>query len=115
MAKDTATVAARNRRIRREALRDELSAKGLLAHVIDIATKLTNETVELDSTMVQRLKAAADINIKLINKYLPDEKEATDLNLNGTLNTTFESREELEQALRAKGIDPEWIASRTLN
>lgn len=66
--------AAKNKQIRKEALRDQLSAQGHVQHVIDITDKLSNLTNELESLDVQRLKAAADLKLKLINKYLPDLK-----------------------------------------
>ena len=68
------TRAQENRAIRQEALREELSNKGLLVHVLDIAKELQEPDSVLESTDIQRLKAAADINLKLINKYLPDIK-----------------------------------------
>jgi len=70
-----ATNAAKNRAIRQEALRKQLSAQGHVQHVIDIAGKLSDlEGVDMDSIQVQRLKAAADIKKGLISKYLPDLK-----------------------------------------
>lgn len=72
--KDTATSKDRNRRIRQEALREQLAAGGHVQHIVEIAQKLSNEHIALDPTMVSRLKAAADIKCKLINKYLPDLK-----------------------------------------
>lgn len=66
--------ATANRRVRQEALRESLAARGLVQHVLDITDKLSNYENDLDSLMVQRLKAAADLQIKLINKYLPDLK-----------------------------------------
>lgn len=72
--KDTATSKDRNRRIRQEALREQLAAGGHVQHIVEIAQKLSNEHIELDPTMISRLKAAADIKCKLINKYLPDLK-----------------------------------------
>lgn len=63
-----------NRAIRQEALREQLATQGHLQHVSDIAHKLNNLEDELDSTQVMRLKAAADIKLKLIDKYLPSLK-----------------------------------------
>lgn len=71
---DKSIVADKNRRIRKEALREQLAAGGHLQHVIDIAEKLSNEAVELDAIMVQRMKSAADIKLRLVSKYLPDLK-----------------------------------------
>ncbi len=64
-----------NRKIRQEALREFLSKKCSVEQVIDIANKLEDLSgLPMDSTEVQRLKSAADIKGKLINKYLPDVK-----------------------------------------
>ena len=63
-----------NKRIRQEALRDSLTAGGHLQHVIDIAAQLSDIDTEIDAHKVLRLKAAADIKLKLISKYLPDLK-----------------------------------------
>ena len=72
--RDSATSKDRNRRIRQEALWEQLSQGKHVEHVIEIANKIANETLELDALMVQRLKAAAEIKCKLISKYLPDLK-----------------------------------------
>ena len=72
--RDSATSKDRNRRIRQEALREQLSQGKHVEHVIEIANKIANETLDLDALMVQRLKAAAEIKCKLISKYLPDLK-----------------------------------------
>ena len=68
------TAANKNRAIRQEALREQLSNQGHVQHVTDIAKKLTDLENDLDSTQVQRLKSAADIKLKLIGKYLGDVK-----------------------------------------
>jgi len=68
------TAAHKNRAIRQEALREQLSNQGHVQHVTEIAQKLTNLEGELDPVQVQRLKAAADIKLKLIGKYLGDVK-----------------------------------------
>tara|TARA_R110000851_G_scaffold227068_5_gene379925 strand:+ start:495 stop:782 length:288 start_codon:yes stop_codon:yes gene_type:complete len=68
------TPANKNRAIRQQALRDQLSNQGHVQHVIDISEKLTDLKTELDSTQVHRLKSAADIKLKLIGKYLGDVK-----------------------------------------
>ena len=106
--RDSATAASKNKRIRKEALREQLSAQGHVQHVVDILDKLSNESIELDSLMVQRFSKVLETKLKIINKYLPDDKDPSDINLNNNI-TTPESREALEEALRAKGIDPSTI------
>ena len=68
------TRAQENRAIRQEALREQLAAGGHVEHILDIASKLSEPDSTLESTDIQRYKAAADIKLKLINKYLPDLK-----------------------------------------
>lgn len=69
-----ATVAAKNRKVRQEALREQLSNGKHVDHVIDIAKKLKDQHLELDTSHIAALKASADIKLKLINKYIPDLK-----------------------------------------
>jgi hypothetical protein len=66
--------AAQNKKIRQEALREQLSNGKHVQHVVEIADKLSNPDKTLEPTDIQRYKAAADIKLKLINKYLPDTK-----------------------------------------
>ena len=69
-----ATSAAKNKKIRQEALREQLSSQGHVQHVIDIAGQLQKHHKELESSAIQALRAAADIKLKLIGKYMPDLK-----------------------------------------
>jgi len=59
---------------RRIPLRELLSKQKLVEKVIDISNKLEDLKNDLDPVQTQRLRAAADIKAKLINKYLPDLK-----------------------------------------
>jgi hypothetical protein len=74
MAKDTRTRAQKNRDIRKDAMREQLKNQKLVEKVVEIAGKLKEEYMILEATQIQSLKASADLNIKLINKYLPDLK-----------------------------------------
>jgi len=74
MARDTANAKDKNRRIRQEALREQLSNGGHVQHVVDIAKKLQDGYKKLEATNIAALKAAADIKLKLIGKYIPDLK-----------------------------------------
>jgi hypothetical protein len=74
MPKQGQTVAQANRSLRQEELREQLSAGGHVQHVIDIAQKLDGLDEELTSVEANRLKAAADIKLRLIDKYLPSLK-----------------------------------------
>lgn len=74
MARDSATVKNRNRRVRQEALREQLQQQGHVQHVVEILGELNDEGREFDQLMVQRKKIVLDTKLKLINKYLPDTK-----------------------------------------
>ena len=74
MASTGKTRAAENKAIRQEALREQLRAQGHVQHVVEISTKLANLDIDLEQNEIQRLKAAADIKLKLIAKYAPDLK-----------------------------------------
>lgn len=69
------TRAQANRRIRQEALREQLSKQKHVEQVIETLEKLNDLDDELDSVQVQRLAKVIDARFKLINKYLPDIKE----------------------------------------
>lgn len=68
------TRAQSNRRVRQEALRDQLEAKGLCQKVLETCEILVELSQPLESVEVQRLKAANDARLALIKKYLPDIK-----------------------------------------
>jgi len=66
--------AAENKRIRQEALRDQLASQKHVEKVVDSIGKLEDLNTELEPNNANRLKAAIDSRLKLINKYLPDLK-----------------------------------------
>lgn len=68
------TRAQLNRAVRQEALREQLANKGLVQHVLEIAEKLSDPTVEVPKDMVDRYRLAIDAKKYLISKYLPDMK-----------------------------------------
>jgi hypothetical protein len=69
-----ATVAAKNRKVRQEALRDQLKAQGHLQHVVEIAKEFREQGAGMETSEITTKKHAADIHLRLINKYLPDLK-----------------------------------------
>ena len=83
MAGSGVSRAEENRRMRQEKLREELSNKKLVFHVLDTTQKLADLGSPLDALEIQRLKAANEFRLKLINKYLPDEKD-TNVTLTGS-------------------------------
>lgn len=70
----TAIRAAKNKAIRQENTREMLANKGLIQQVIVITDKLEDGNEDIDSTMTQRLRAAADLKMRLVDKYLPSLK-----------------------------------------
>ena len=68
------TEANARRAIKQKALRESLASRGLVQHVLDISSKLSDPDNNIDPAMVTRYRAAAEIQAKLINKYLPDLK-----------------------------------------
>lgn len=64
-----------NRKIRREVLREELAARGLLQHVIENTEKLLDLKVELSAIEVARIGKGIDNQLALIKKFLPDVKQ----------------------------------------
>ena len=63
-----------NRQMRQEGLRDFLSSQKLIEKVIDISEKLMAPDAEYDALDVQRMRTAAELNLKLAAKVLPDLK-----------------------------------------
>lgn len=69
-----ATRAQENRAIRQKALREQLEAKGLVQHVLELSNKISELDTILEPADVNRLKIAAELKLRLVNKYLPDLK-----------------------------------------
>lgn len=70
------TRAQKIRATRQDELREYLSARGLVQHVVDLADKMegldgSSEDAQFE---LQKLKQSADTRLKLIGKYLPDLK-----------------------------------------
>jgi len=66
--------ATKNRRIRQEGLREQLSNKGLLQQVIESTNKIADLDIELSAHDLNRLKVANDHRLAIVKKYLPDLK-----------------------------------------
>ena len=80
-----------NKEIRVEALREQLKNKGLIQQVIETAEKLSNLDKGLDSVQVQRLRAANDARLKLVNLYMPALKQVELSNAEGETFKTSSS------------------------
>ena len=68
------TRAQENRSIRQEALREKLANMGLVQHVSELVTKINDldhskEGADFD---MRKHKTAAELQLKLVAKYLPD-------------------------------------------
>jgi hypothetical protein len=68
------TAANKNRSVRKEALREQLSAQGHVQHVVDILDEIKDLRKDLDQQELARYKVVLDTKLKLISKYLPDLK-----------------------------------------
>lgn len=82
-----------------EALKQFLSKQKLIEKVIETCGKLDDLTTEIQPTDVMRLKASMDARLKLINKYMPDEKLPTDINLGGQQNNPL-------RTIQVEYVDP---------
>ena len=91
--------AIENRRIRQDAIREQIQAKNSFKQIIDNIEEIEKidvqpkEGEEVDykayqaaTLRVQTLKNATEMRLKLLNKYLPDEKS---LEITGDLETTL--------------------------
>ncbi len=63
------------RETKRAEVLEALKTKGLIQKVIDTSDHLANLKKPLEAVEVQRLKAATDVRLALIKKYLPDIKQ----------------------------------------
>ena len=68
------TAANKNRAVRKEALREQLSHQGHVQHVVDLLDEVKDLSKALDQHELARSKVVLDTKLKLISKYLPDLK-----------------------------------------
>lgn len=99
---DTRNTIARQKSVRQEALRQQLSAKGHVQHVIEMAEKLSDEDREIDRDLVSRYKIAIDTKLRLMNKYLPDLKA---VEVSGGVSVTDMTDEQLNAELAREYSD----------
>lgn len=95
----------KQRQVRREALREELKSREYLRQIHKILRDDLSQR-DLPINEIQRLKTRMQGYFNLLSKTLPDVKA---VELNAVLDTQPRNREELEQALAARGIDPRLI------
>lgn len=96
------SAADRNKKIRQEALRDQLSNQKLVEQVVDIAKKIGDLSYDLEKDKIDRLKIAADLNMKLVAKYLPDLRQS-DIDIGVQEDNPLAS---LLLAISGKTLDP---------
>lgn len=77
-----ATALNKNRAIRQEALREQLSKQKHVEQVIKNIKKMEGQGAAMEPTELNAMKYATDARLKLINKYLPDLK-ATEHSIGG--------------------------------
>ncbi len=77
-----ATVAARNKKVRQDALREQISKRCTVQQVLKNIEKMEEQGAAMESTELQALRAATDTRLKLLNKYIPDLKQS-DIELTG--------------------------------
>jgi len=75
--------ANQNREIKREEIKRYLAERGRVSYVFDIVEKLEDLSVPLDNGDITRLGKAIDSRLRLLNKYLPDEKSVELKNADG--------------------------------
>jgi hypothetical protein len=68
------SAAQRNRKIRQDALREQLAQQCHEQHVIEIINELSDSDLEFDSLMIRRKEVALNAHLKLMAKYIPDLK-----------------------------------------
>ena len=68
------TAANKNRAIRQEARREQLSNQKHVEHVVEMLEEIKDLQRDLDANDLARYKVAIDTKLKLIGKYLPDLK-----------------------------------------
>ena len=103
-----ATRANQNRKIRQEALREQLAGQGHVQQVIVNIKKLEEQGAAMEPQETQAVKYATDARLKLINKYLPDLK-STELTGEGggavaVVDYTQYTDEELQALAEKEGL-----------
>lgn len=68
------TRADQNRAIRQDALREQLASQKHIEHVSEMIRKLKDFRTPLEPSQIQRLTAAINGSMRLVDKYLPDLK-----------------------------------------
>lgn len=90
------------RQERRDSLRELLSKQRHEQDVVELIDKLASLDDELDSLKIQRLSKVIDTKMKIIAKYLPDDKEPTDLNVGGQDDNPISFKEIILKGVHAE-------------
>ncbi len=113
-----ASIASRNKQVRQEALREQLSSQKHIEQVIKNIDKIEDLSIdckgdgdEIDYKDLQvkqfemnKLKTANDQRLKLIAKYLPDLKQQ-EITIDADIVAKDKTRAELEAKLLEAGFD----------
>ena len=74
--------AAKQRKMRQESLREQISKRCTFQQVIKNTEKMEKEGAQMSPQELQAIKYATDVRLKLLNKYIPDLKQ-TDIEITG--------------------------------
>ena len=69
----------RNRAVRQDAMREQLSKQGHLQHAIVLIGQLKDLRTELEPIQAKRLEIALTAHLKLVSLYIPAAKEVGEL------------------------------------
>lgn len=69
-----ATVAARNKKIRQESLREYMAERGSVQYLFDLIEKVEKLDPSTARDELPPIKAAIDARLKLLDKYMPSLK-----------------------------------------
>lgn len=88
MKKKGESRANQRREINREELKRFLSERGKVDYIFDCVEKLEDLSNPMEGVEVQRVSKAIDARLRLLNKYLPDEKAVELKNADGEVFKT---------------------------
>ena len=74
LRRDQSSVAAKNRQIRQEAIREQIQAKKIVEEIFKILTELKSKYRTLKPTQVQALRVRLQSLHKLLDKLVPNEQ-----------------------------------------
>ena len=111
----------RNKQVRKENIREQISNQGHIQHVIELARQIedasnlvADSNTILEDIDIKRFNASTnakkiviDTKLRLISKYLPDVKSVE--HSGEVKQVVINDKNQLEEMLKAKGVDPDSI------